>query len=70
MSVMTHVYNAKYFAMSCSNEDYMVSDEMKQYIQSGFAVHRNKTAPYDIKYALSDGREQLKKWQELLHMIH
>ena len=41
---------------------------MRQYIRDGFAVHRNKSEPYDIKYALSDGREQLKRWKESMAM--
>lgn len=41
---------------------------MQQFIRDGFAVHRGKTEPYDIKYALSDGREQLKRWKESMSM--
>ena len=40
--------------------------DTKEYIRSSFAIHRDKEDLYDIKYALSDGREQLKRWREML----
>jgi hypothetical protein len=43
-----------------------VAEETKVYIRSSFAVHRDKEELYDIKFALSDGREQLKRWREML----
>lgn len=39
-----------------------------EYLRHSFALQRHKTDYYDIKYALSDGREQLKKWREMLGM--
>lgn len=44
------------------------AEDLKGYARDQFELHRKKTEPYDIKYALSDGREQLKKLQETLAM--
>lgn len=44
------------------------AEDLKSYARDQFELHRKKTEPYDIKYALSDGREQLKKLQETLAM--
>lgn len=44
----------------------MFAEETKAFIRSSFGIHRNKTDLYEIKFALSDGREQLKRWQEML----
>jgi len=44
------------------------AEELRRFVRDGFAVHRTKEAPYDIKYALSDGKAQLKKWKEMLDM--
>lgn len=44
------------------------ADGAIDYLRQSFAIQRHKTDYYDIKYALSDGREQLKKWQEALGM--
>eukprot|EP00892_Ulva_mutabilis_P006276 jgi/Ulvmu1/401/UM001_0408.1 len=43
-------------------------DGALEYLHHSFAIQRHKTDYYDIKYALSDGREQLKKWREMLGM--
>jgi Complex 1 protein (LYR family) len=44
------------------------AEGIRQYIRDGFAVHQAKKDPYDIKYALSDGREQLKRWKESMSL--
>ena len=44
------------------------ADGAIDYLRQSFSIQRHKTDYYDIKYALSDGREQLKKWQEALGM--
>jgi hypothetical protein len=35
-------------------------------VRRGFELHRGKAAPYDIKYALSDGRNRLKLLEEAI----
>jgi hypothetical protein len=39
------------------------ADVLKE-VRREFNLQRNKEAPYDIKYALSDGRTKLKMLQE------
>lgn len=41
---------------------------MTEFVRQSFEVQRSATEPYAIKYALSDGKEQLKKWRESLSM--
>ena len=37
-------------------------------MRHSFEVQRNKSDAYDIKYAISDGREQLKRWKDSMSM--
>lgn len=45
-----------------------LADELMSHARSAFELQRGRTEPYDIKYALSDGREQLKRLRETFLM--
>ena len=44
------------------------AEGLRQHMRHSFEVQRTASDPYAIKFALSDGREQLKKWRESISM--
>jgi hypothetical protein len=50
------------------SKDVPFAEDLRAYVKTEFNVHKQKTEAYDIKYALSNGREQLKRWEEMVSM--
>ena len=50
------------------NTRHNLAAELRAHARNAFELQRNKLEAYDIKYALSDGREQLKRLKETLMM--
>lgn len=47
------------------HHQHTIGDVLKE-VRREFNLQRNKEAPYDIKYALSDGRNKLKMLEEAI----